>query len=130
MTIKCKHYQIDEENSLDRCNILKNELYFESIKYYDSKKDACVFTKSIVCKYYEPKEEEKYALFAETVTLIPICGSNDDYFGCFGNNKEVKTQIQLTDPMTLDELIDKAALWMNYETSWLKNVVVKKVESK
>jgi hypothetical protein len=138
MTIKCKHFQTDAEHQRFRCNILKNELYFKStLNYYDSKIDACPFTKSIACKYYEPIEEEKYALFAEThipnlyqATLygeIEYCNGRTT----MNANPIDRVSIRLTSDMTLDELTDKVgSLWMNGETSWLKNVVVRRIDDK
>jgi hypothetical protein len=85
---------------------------------------------SKVCKYYEPMEEEKYALFAsEKVKNLYTGVSNVNTINSILHAQPVDTiSIQLTDLMTYDELTTKiGALWMNGETSWLKNVEIRKV---
>lgn len=121
MTFKtCKYHEVD----LCKCKQSMGACPFASSAMRGSV--AWIPYAISLCKYYEPLEEEKYALFVVRIILIPICEHNLGFIDCLGDHKEVKAEFQISSPMPLEELTAKCSSLLD-DPVWKEHVKIKKV---
>jgi hypothetical protein len=129
--INCKYCKNDEHDFVDNCGATSPFSYRPFVKL---DRRTCAYGGPDVvarhkCKYYKSKEEEKYALFAEETTLIPVHEYSMGCYGYFESNTWIKAQSQLTSPMPLEELTAKCSGLID-DPVWKEHVKIKRVEGK